>query len=215
MLTHFDTIDSLPYIDYGITPQERRRVDELVQQEVAQLNTDDMHPAVGPMLPLSSNMERFRRRPQAAEPTSGYERDDEDNIAPQSSLPQGIDMSRYTDFHDEEDNDADSDNAENINHERMYTSLAYSMLRERNASLALQNDESVNSIRNTHLDSLSKTESSYQNELERKRQRVEEINEARKKRQIDFQPVNEYLEEKWHDGINSMIDMGIHKRSGN
>lgn len=171
------------------------------------MNTDELHPAV---LPLSSNMDRFRRRPLPEESVN------EDGFLHLETPPmlQGIDMSRYSEFHEteENENEGDSDNLDNINHERMYTSLAYSVLRERNASLAVQNDESVDHIREAHLDSLLKLELLYSAELEKKRQRIEEINEGRKKRQIEFQPVNEYLDEKWHDGINSMIDMGIQRR---
>lgn len=184
-------------------------MEELVQNEVAQLDTTQVHPAAGPVLPLSSSMDRFRR------PQQGEQADQNDPEYDNAEPPviQGIDMSRYTDFHDEDDNDADSDNPDHTNQDRMYTALAYSMLRERNSRLALQNDGSMSSIREAHLELLLKTELLYRNELERKRRQVEDINDIRKKRQIDFQPINEHLEEKWHDGINSMIDMGIQRRT--
>lgn len=152
-------------------------------------------------------MDRFRRSNVAAP----YEGDDETN-ADEPPRVQGIDMSRYTDFNDEDDNDADSDNPDHVNHDRMYTALAYSTLRERNSQLFLKNDESMSSLREAHLQLLLATEQLYRNELERKRQYVDDINEARKKRQVEFQPIAEHLEEKWHDGINSMIDMGIERR---
>lgn len=204
--THFEALDSLPYIDHSITPQELRRVEQLVQNEVAHINTDEMHPAVGPLLPLSSNMDRFRQ------PLG--ERSDGGSISSEQHT-QGIDMSRYTDFHDDHDNDDDndSDNGEHVNHDRMYTSLAYSVLRERNASLALQNEESISSIRNAHLESLLKMELLYRDQLTKKRQRVEEINMERKRRQLDFMPTNELQEQTWQEGVNSMVDMGLHKLS--
>ncbi|QEL59947.1 hypothetical protein SBP28_001968 [Candidozyma auris] len=188
--THFEALDSLPYIDHSITPQELRRVEQLVQNEVAHINTDEMHPA-----PLG-------------------ERNDGGSISSEQHT-QGIDMSRYTDFHDDHDNDDDndSDNGEHVNHDRMYTSLAYSVLRERNASIALQNEESISSIRNAHLESLSKMELSYRDQLTKKRQRVEEINMERKRRQLDFMPTNELQEQTWQEGVNSMVDMGLHKSS--
>ncbi|KAK7681288.1 hypothetical protein QCA50_015675 [Cerrena zonata] len=47
-------------------------------------------------------------------------------------------------------------------------------------------------------------------QLTRKRQQIEDINVIRKKRQVvDFKPVNDYLNDRWKDGIKSVVDLGI------
>jgi hypothetical protein len=50
----------------------------------------------------------------------------------------------------------------------------------------------------------------FSDNLNQKRRLVDQVNMVRKKRQlVDFKPVNDYLNERWRDGIKSVVDLGI------
>lgn len=129
--------------------------------------------------------------------------DDEDihNEEPRQILSDGISMDRYAEF----------GHGDEVHYSEMYTALSYSMLRERNSLLTAQNARQLRENQRAHLASLSELDRVYQEDADRKRQRVDEANEERKRRQLDFEPVNGYLEQRWHDGIRSMVDLGIQR----
>lgn len=147
----------------------------------------DLHPLVDQLLPLSSNMDRLS-------PPLNNEEDPEGEV-------QGISMARYADFGDDL----------SINYTRMYTTLSYLVLRERSSSLLASNEVQLRQSQQAHLADLLGIEAQYADEVERKRHMVDEINETRKKRQVDFQPVEEYLLQRWQDGVRSMVDLGIER----
>lgn len=121
-------------------------------------------------------------------------------------LNEGIDMSRYSEFTGE------GDDEDSINYNRIYTSLSYSALHERN--LAIASTESVTEdlvrIQQNHLNSTRNIENGLSAEVNKKRERLDEINGERKRRQVDeFEPVNDYLQERWKDGIKNVVELGI------
>ncbi|SGZ48307.1 CIC11C00000002778 [Sungouiella intermedia] len=157
-----------------------------------------MHPRVNELLPLSSNsgtsallqdIQRFE------------DDDDEEDPNDERILPQGISMDRYTEF----------GTADDVNYPQMYTALSYSMLRERSTSLMTQNAPHLQHAQRTHLASMSELDNVYQREAAGKRLRVDEINNDRKRRQLEFEPVASYLEQRWQDGIRLMTDLGIQR----
>lgn len=129
------------------------------------------------------------------------EEDDDHNDEPRQILRGGVSLDRYTEFGSGDD----------IRYSEMYTALSYSMLRERSSLLMAQNAPQLRENQRAHLASLSELDKVYQEEANLKRQRVDEINEERKRRQVEFEPVNGYLEQRWHDGIRSMVDLGIQR----
>lgn len=161
----------------------------------------DLHPRVNELLPLSSvsgtcavlqDIQRFE------------DDDDEDDLHDMQDdriLPQAISMERYTDF----------GAADDVSYTQMYTALSYSMLRERSTSLMAQNASHLQHNQRAHLASLSELDKVYEQEAARKRLRVDETNEDRKRRQLEFEPVGSYLEQRWQDGIRLMVDLGIQR----
>lgn len=180
-------------IDGDITPQERRAVELLIQNEAARNNTNQPHPLVDQILPLhySSNSSLMRD-------IERYELENGEEVG-EGILEHTISMDRYTDFEGEN----------GVDYNRVYTTLSYSIMRERSASLMSQNQQQLENMQRAHSSSLSELDNVYLAEVGRKRLRVDEINEIRKKRQLEFEPMNRYLEQRFDEGVNSMIDLGI------
>lgn len=159
-----------------------------------------MHPRAQELLPLPSHS----TTPILIRDIERYEadEDDDEHIDEQRQiLRPGISMDRYSDF----------GAGDNLRYTDMYTSLSYLILRERSSSIMAQNAPHLRQAQRTHLASLSELDRVYQDETSRKREMVEEINEDRKRRQADFEPVAAYLEQRWLDGIRSMVDLGIER----
>lgn len=109
-------------------------------------------------------------------------------------------MRRYTEF---------SSNGENASHNQLYTALSYAVLLERSVLVLGQNEDQLRILQQQHLAQLAQLEEDYDTALQRKRQQVDEVNSARKRRQADFGPVNDYLSERWREGIRSVVDLGV------
>lgn len=113
----------------------------------------------------------------------------------------GVDLSRYSAFTSE-----DGD----INYENLYSTLSYASMQQRLLSLALQNTDSIKASEDSNLESLKVMKEDYSSSLHQKRRQIDDFNLIRKKRQVvEFGPVNEYLNERWKDGIRSAVDLGI------
>lgn len=73
-----------------------------------------------------------------------------------------------------------------------------------------QNEEQLEGLHEHHLNDLATIEEEYRQDLSKKRQRIEELNVYRKRRQVvDFKPVNDYLNDRWKDGLKSVVELGI------
>lgn len=172
-------------------------VELLIRNERANHATTEEHPMVNQILPLRHSFDSSLMRD-----IGHYERENTSIEEPQGPiLPQTITMDRYTDF--------GTDN--NLDYNRLYTTLSYSAMRERSASLMAQNQHHIENGQQAHLQTLTQLDQSYYQQAQRKRMRVENLNEIRKRRQQDFEPVNTYLEHRFEEGVTSMIDVGIER----
>lgn len=190
---------NLPVIDDAVTAHELQAVELLIRNERATQvhNTTQEHPMVSQILPLRHSFDSSLMRD-----IEQYESENSPIQEPQGHiLPQTITMDRYTEFGGDNDRDYD----------RVYTTLSYSAMRERSASLMAQNQHHLENSQQTHLQELELLAQSYYHQAERKRVRAEDLNEIRKKRQYDFEPVNTYLEHRFEEGVGSMIDVGIER----
>ncbi|KAM9919975.1 hypothetical protein OXX59_007551 [Metschnikowia pulcherrima] len=191
-----DPVDYLPFIDGEITDAERQAVEQLIRAEMP-AETGPLHPMVGTIMPLSENRSLLMRD------MAQFESEDVGGVVPDTFLPGGITMDRYTDFGPDDDVDC----------ARMYTSLSYSILRERNAQMGVENANERAQAQKAAHERLVELEKAQKSVLSRKRANVEELKSARQAKQAQFQPVNGYLEQRWKDGIKHMVDLGIDKQS--
>lgn len=127
--------------------------------------------------------------------------DDSAASHPHHILSPAIDMERYVEFGDDED----------VDYDKLYTSLSYGILRERNSRLMEQSFELGLEAQRAIRSSLDDLSSTYSQGIERKRQRLDEINSERQLKQTQFQPVAGYLEMRWQSGIQTLVDRGISK----
>lgn len=116
-------------------------------------------------------------------------------------LSPAIDMERYVEFGDGDD----------VDYDRLYTSLSYGILRERNSRLLDQSFELGLEAQRAVKSSLDEMNSSYGQGIERKRRHVDDINAERQLKQSQFQPVAGYLDMRWQSGIQTLVDRGISK----
>lgn len=181
-------------IDGSISEQERHSVEQMILTEMPLSSTT--HPLVQEMVPLSAN------RLLLMKDVERFELEDPEALAPDHILPQAILLDRYSDFGHGPDTDYD----------RMYTSLSYAVLRDRNLKLQFENQAELarsHALVNEHTAELA---ASQRNEIARKRKRVEEAVLARQEKQMRFRPVNEHLELQWRLDVNTMVDAGLEKR---
>lgn len=182
-----------------------------MQTQVDQAD-DGFHPLVAQILPLKENNEGNLARPLLMQEIERYEQEqeqeqDEEDIDETNSgiIKNGIDMSKYSEF-----TSTDASGRKNIHYDNLYATLSYSSLQNRNLSLLSQNEEQIRQLQEHHLNDLSVIEEQYKEDLHKKRQSIEDINVLRKKRQVvDFKPVNDYLNDRWKDGIKTVVELGI------
>lgn len=206
-----EPIDHLPYIDDIVTPDERANVEQLVINELeTQTNQSNnaLHPLVEQMLPLRVNNENNMSKPLLIQEIERYEQEQDDEDIDETSakiLQDGIDMSKYSEF-----TTTNASGREDIRYDNLYATLSYSLLQNRDLSLLSQNEQQLVQLQEHHISDLEMIEEEYRQDLSKKRQRIEEINVLRKRRQVvDFKPVNDYLNDRWKDGIKSVVELGI------
>lgn len=193
-------------IDDEITPRERERVEALVNEQ--SVPASSLHPSVDRLLPLSSSLDRHLPPCALLNDIERYEAElkdhEEDGTAaePSTILKHPISLSRYTDF--------EHDGV--IDYNAMYTALSYAILRDRNSSFDAQNRSATQALEEGHLETLNNLVASLKSLISQKRERIDDFESARKKRQLDFQPVNEFLSQSWRDGITAMVDAGLDRR---
>mmetsp|Transcript_1751 Transcript_1751/g.1901 ORF Transcript_1751/g.1901 Transcript_1751/m.1901 type:complete len:223 (-) Transcript_1751:705-1373(-) len=206
-----EPIDHLPYIDDIVTSDERANVERLVINELeTQTNqsNNELHPLVEQMLPLRDNNENNMSKPLLIQEIERYEQEQDDEDIDETSakiLQDGIDMSKYSEF-----TTTNASGREDIRYDNLYATLSYSLLQNRDLSLLSQNEQQLIQLQEHHISDLETIEEEYRQDLSKKRQRIEEINVLRKRRQVvDFKPVNDYLNDRWKDGIKSVVELGI------
>ncbi|RLV84060.1 hypothetical protein JA9_003245 [Meyerozyma sp. JA9] len=183
----YDSLEYLPYVDNTVTPEQVADVESLISNELRNTDTTAVHPLVENLLPLPSS----RSTSLLSQEIERYEEEQPDEDEP---IINGIDNSRYSD---------DVDN---------YTNLSYSMLEKRNLELMAQNHQNMQASWRRHLRHLGEVESNYEQHLGDKRNRSDEVLSERKRRQLEYEPVGEYLEHRWRDGLRSMVNMGMNEQ---
>ncbi|CAK9438270.1 uncharacterized protein LODBEIA_P25040 [Lodderomyces beijingensis] len=127
----------------------------------------------------------------------------------------GVDMSKYTNFNtitsptegDESDSNPD---VGSINYRNLYTTLGHSTFQQRNLDLLQQNQETLHALQQRHLQDLSQYNDELMTSLNNKRKMIDDIEEANKKRQLnELKPVNDYLNKRWKQGINTAVEITI------
>lgn len=198
------------------TVEERAHVERLIREELAgnpataasvsratspnsEHSNPPLHPLVSQMLPL----EPSHSTPILLQDIERYEEEEPDDEEgdQQHSIVNGIDMSKYTEFADANDE---------IHYDRLYTTLSHSMIQERNLGIASSQQGNIVNQQAGHLQKIRKFHDDMASDLQSKRESVDEINHERKRRQIvDFKPVNDYLQRRWKDGLKNVVDLGI------
>lgn len=191
-------------------------IDEAERLVAAELNytneaggQTNLHPMVEQLLPLSNN----RVRPALLHEIERYEDEDDnedmnmndyDSIhkQPRGIISGGIDLSRYAEFAGSDDN--------SINYNSMYATLSYAMIQDRNLDLLQQNESSLRSLQEHAISGVQNQCEEYLVNLTRKRKTIDDINSERKRKQESgFKPVNDYLNERWKEGLKSAVDMSV------
>lgn len=178
----FEKLEYLPYIDSTITPERIAEVETLVTNELRNTNVTAMHPRMENLLSLPQSNSLLSQEIQR------YEEEHPEEDEP---IIDGIDSSRYS------------------QDMQTHTNLSYSLLERRNLELIAQNDENMQASWRRHVQQLHAVESDYSKHLGEKRSRSDDISAERKRRQLEFEPVGEYLEHRWRDGLRSMVNMGM------
>lgn len=177
-------------------------VEREVNNELASTQIQDIHPHVSQILPLSSHLPRPLLMADVARVEQLLQFSDDSAAShPHRILSPAIDMERYAEFGDEDD----------VDYDRLYTSLSYGILRERNSRLLERSFELGLEAQRAIRSSLDEMNASYDQGTERKRQHVDDINSERQLKQAQFQPVAGYLEMRWQSGIQTLVDRGISK----
>ena len=183
-------------------------------------------------LPLHPGVEQFI--PQAIlQPRPGsmvdmtiqrYEEEelDDDEHDNDHEMEGGVDMTRYTDFTlksplDEIGNERAQSSSysslgeeDRIDHTRLYTTLGHSILRQRNLNLLAQNQHEISVLQENQLQELDTINNDMIRQINMKRKMIDEVDEDRKRRQInEYAPVNEYLENRWKQGINTAVEIVV------
>lgn len=158
-------------------------------------DTNTLHPQMEELVPLPDSSSPNSLALQAIE---RYENENgEDNE--ESHIIDGIDMERYIGF-------VDSSDEKNV---KYFESLYYAINESNNLSTMSQNIDEFANINQQYLEQLNQLHSQLHSSLDKKRKQVEQVNVLRKKRQTDFKPVNDYLNERWKDGLKSVIDLSV------
>lgn len=116
----------------------------------------------------------------------------------------GIDMDRYSKFETDE-RDQDYKNLDNLR-----VTLEYAQLYERNLSLYLENERANYHAQSHVVTGLKELLSEYDFAISRKRMRIQELEDERKRKKGDeYQRKYQYLQERWNEGIKAIVEMGI------
>lgn len=199
MVTINHEIDHLPYTDIPITGTERANVQNLINNELNETRTNDhhqppQHPMVDNLVPLPETSSVNSLSLQEIE---RYEHELEDNEDFEGPIITGIDTERYEDAQESD---------------KVYENLYYSSNEVSNLSALVQNADSVANTNHQYYQQLNGIHQDLDKNVEKKRKQINDVNVLRKKRQtVDFQPVNDYLNNRWKDGIKSVVDLGIER----
>ncbi|KAK6454510.1 uncharacterized protein RJT20DRAFT_136863 [Scheffersomyces xylosifermentans] len=236
---NYEPLEHLPYLDESISAEERSHVEQLIRVELANqfsnqnLNNINfhphqnnnnaanvatpMHPLVDQILPLPTPLNsRLSPTPLLNQEIERYEQEqwdeDDDDEEAHKIMDRGIDLSKYSEFIRSPSSyePQEGSSSDDIHYNNLYTTLSYASLQERNIALLMNNNQELMHLHQQHLQELNEIKEDYEVNVHSKRKKIEDVNVIRKKRQVvDFKPVNDYLNERWKDGIKSVVDLGI------
>lgn len=197
--------------DIPISNTERETVENLIRTELIHdqryqqslnAHNNDLHPRLEELVPLPNTE-------TTASPSSlsmqAIERYENENVEENEDVHiiEGVDMDRYLGF-------TDSSDEANV---KYYESLYYAINESNNLSTMSQNIEEFANVNQQYLEQLDQIQNQLSSNLDKKRKNIEQVNILRKKRQNDFKPVNDYLNERWKDGLKSVIDLSVESLS--
>lgn len=84
--------------------------------------------------------------------------------------------------------------------------VSYAILAHRNAASAVAHGPQIASLHENHQRNVEQLVTSHEAELQRKRAHADELTGAREAKQTQFQPVAGYLEQRWAEGVVSLVD---------
>ncbi|KAK6203109.1 uncharacterized protein RJT21DRAFT_2465 [Scheffersomyces amazonensis] len=161
-----------------------------------------LHPLVDQLLPLSTNINRLSPSPLINQEIERYEQEMQDEDLDEDLeeenefhiIKNGIDSSRYS-------NPQTTD--------QLYTSLSYGQLQERNLQMLLNNYQDLSHLNQQQLEQLQSLQQDYVINVNSKRVKIDDINQIRKKQSVDYKQIDNYLHDKWKDGIKNVVELGV------
>lgn len=205
-------------LDLDINDEVWQLVEESIRREmdsvvVAEDGMRPMHPRVDILLPLTvsnhckpvlmEEIERYEREEEEASDIS--DDDDGDDVSGNTIIRDGI---KYpTSFYNDKDE---------IDYDAIYTALSHSQLENRDLNLLAGTQTEIGICQDTYLAHLKELQGQLRALANRKRKETTELEYSRKKRQIEgYGPVETYLNQRWHDLIRSIVDMGAEMATKN
>ncbi|KAI3406275.2 hypothetical protein KGF56_000755 [Candida oxycetoniae] len=190
-----------------------------------------IHPLVEQLVPSIGNDLQFERRNVVDMRLQRYEEEESDNDegedeedvegVEEGKKNKGVDMTKYADFNiispaepgsSSSSSSSSAEERDGINYTNLYITLGHATLRQRNLDLFAQNQEALKGLQKQHLEELRNYNQMLANGLNKKRIMVDEVEEMRKKRQLnDYKPVYDYLDNRWKQGINTALNVSIEK----
>lgn len=159
-------------------------MERLVQSQIQQ--SDRLHPLVDTLVPLPQQQSSLIHHEKKL-----YEEEEDD------------DDERDGDGSDE-DGDVQGINIRAYENDKLLENLYYTLNHRTNLTLLTQNVSSFSASNQFELDK------HLQSQITEKRKQVDDLNEERKKRQLeDFKPVEQYLTSKWQQGLNTLINLNV------
>ncbi|KAK6464063.1 hypothetical protein DFJ63DRAFT_311360 [Scheffersomyces coipomensis] len=203
---------------HSTTPLNSSSTNEIISPlNDQQQQQPPLHPLVDHLLPLSTTMHRLSPSPLINEEIERYELEFEDEDFDEDIegeddfhiIKNGIDLSRYnvSEGSSSSSNNSGSNQIPSVS--ELYTSLSYQQLTERNLRILLENNEDLSQFNNDQLQNLQSLQQDYVINVNSKRVKLDDINQIRKRKQMEFGTVNNYLQTKWKDGIKNVVELGI------
>ncbi|CDK27357.1 unnamed protein product [Kuraishia capsulata CBS 1993] len=181
----------LPYIDAEPAEEDMLVVEQSIRKELVGMDTSSLHPEVseskatkfGSM--IESHLDQLI--------TSEQKKEFLDNGLG------GVDLSKYSRL------TSDTDDSQ-YDLEKLQMALSYTQMRNRSLTVMMAYGKNKWLVAN---DELERENESLEAALSTKREQIDEINRERKRRQLDYKPVKEYLEERWSQAVRDCVEVGV------
>lgn len=179
----YEGVDHLPYLDELITSEEREEVERLIQMELMRSRASPPHPNTTSFVPPLSTLLLGSQLDTF---------DDDDDFEDDEFTLGGVDMAVYE--------------------VPSYTQLSHTLKHQQRTKVLAENAAGLEECGSQYFDLLAAMEGSLDEEIGRKRKQKEEVAMARKKQATEYQRVSRYLEDKWREGVHSMVEVIIRQQ---